>query len=112
MGKVWPIELEDFLVTETNRPPPLFFKYKSTGKVFAALDRQIVRTAIHLNNDLIIQEGEIHYSAMTKEWVLGSVALSEEAYQSLGMIFRHGLARIQACPVSEKHDPTWGPVLP
>lgn len=114
LGKIYVSHGEPkyFVIAKANRAPPLFFKDKRTDQIFAALDREIVRTAINLNKDFVIQEGKVHYSPMTKEWVLGSVSLTEEAYQLLGANFSGGRFRIEACPVTEKHDLSWGPVSP
>jgi hypothetical protein len=90
-------------ITHTNNLPPVFFKVKSTDQVFATLNNRVVRRTIDFNDDLEIQEGEVHYEPRTEEWVLGPIRLPVASYHALQGYLGGGPIRVQTRPISKKH---------
>lgn len=106
-GVEWP--LNRFSVGESNHGPPFFFKSKRTGRIAVTLSVGAMRAAIDLNDDLVFQEGEVHYSPMTKEWVLDSIRLSDQTKALLKGALWLSLSAVEASPITEEH---WGPYSP
>lgn len=103
----------NFFVRESDHRPPYFFEEKGTGNIFVTLSREAVRSTINLNKNMVFQEGIVHYSPHTKEWVLGSIRLSEAAYETLKKDLWLCLSGIEARPVTKEHTPIeWGPESP
>lgn len=109
------IGVQDFGVGETDNPPPTFFKRNTTGKVFATLNWDRMGRSINLDDYTPFNKDEVHYSPKTREWVLGSIRLSEATYQTLKGNLRGYWTYVEVKPITEEaqtSDPEWGPVTP
>lgn len=108
-------EPEGFLIRKSNYAPTAFFKSNARNEVFIDLRGPAVTNPVYLNHYTRIEENEISYSPKTREWVLGSVRLSEKAYYALKPTLSRGWILVQVTPVTpEAHatPPEWGPVSP
>lgn len=106
---------QNLRISKSDNPPPFFFKSKTTGKVFATLSWDLVGGSIYLDDYTPLNQDEVYYSAETREWVLGSIRLSEVAYQSLKGRLSGRQMYVEVKPVPEEAQPSppeWGPETP
>lgn len=105
-----------FLVSESDYPPAAFFQLDGTNQVFATLNQSIVACPVYLNKYTRLHEGKIRYSMLGKQWVLGSISLSQETYMAFHSQLRGGLLGIKSGPITKEHAkvevPEWGPESP
>lgn len=100
-------------ISESKYPPPHFFKCDVCGKVFASLHWAVMRCPVDLDQYLFPREGKVHYSMERREWVLGSIRLSDASYAYLRGRLRGGRLEVHVEPVAEEaHTNEWGPVVP
>lgn len=103
---------KSFLVGKADDLPPGFFQNKSTGEVLATLSQRFMGPAVDLDDYLIFDNRKIYYSVETKEWVLGSIRLSQLGYFALQGGFGGGWVRVQTGPVAKEHLPSFREGLP